>query len=175
MDRFNETVKQVTVSGQSLQPAATGQRSTFPDRQRSTVLWYNRWIGHLHDLVIRGGDMKVLVVDDDLAVADVIAGMLEDLGCDVEVRDGVQPALDWLTSGSLPSLIISDIRMPGGRNGIDLAKEVRRSHPNLPIVLVTGYSDRPTDELNLPVLLKPVSQKAFAEVLKTVRATSSGA
>lgn len=119
--------------------------------------------------------MKVLVVDDDFAVADVIAGMLEDLGCDVEVRDGVQPALDWLTSGSRPNLIISDLRMPGGRDGIDLAKEVRRFHPNLPIVLVSGYRDHPTDKLSLPVLLKPVSQAALAEWVETVRATSSEA
>ena len=41
-----------------------------------------------------GATVKVLVVDDDAAVADVIAGMLEDLGCDVEVRDGSQAALD---------------------------------------------------------------------------------
>ena len=85
------------------------------------------------------------------------------------------PALDWLTSGSRPNLIISDIRMPGGRDGIDLAKEVRRFHPNLPIVLVSGYWDHPTDKLSLPVLLKPVSQAALAEWVETVRATSSEA
>jgi CheY-like chemotaxis protein len=114
--------------------------------------------------------MKVLVVDDDLAVAEVIAGMLEDLGYDVEVRDGPQPALDWLAGGALPDLVISDIRMPGAQNGIDLAKRIRRDHPNMPIILVTGYSDRPTDDLKLPVLLKPVSQTTLARVLEASRA-----
>jgi CheY-like chemotaxis protein len=112
--------------------------------------------------------VKVLVVDDDAAVADVIAGMLEDLECDVEVLHGVQEALDWLARGSLPNLIISDIRMPGPRDGIGLARHVRLAHPTLPIVLVTGYSDRPTDDLKVPVLLKPVSQSALAKVLGTI-------
>ncbi len=117
--------------------------------------------------------MKVLVVDDDSAVADVIAGMLEDLGCYVETRDGVQPALDRLAGGPLPDLIISDIRMPGARNGIDLAREVRRSHPRMPIVLVTGYSHRPTDDLHVPVLLKPVSQSDLAALVTKFRAAPS--
>src|ERR1700722_17970459 len=102
----------------------------------------------------REGCGKGLVVDDELAVAEVIAGMLEDLGCEVEVRDGARPALDFLAEGPRPDLIISDIRMPGGQNGIDLAKHVRRAYPKLPVVLVTGYSDRPTDELQIPVLMK---------------------
>lgn len=113
--------------------------------------------------------MKVLVVDDDAMVADVIAGMLEDLGCEVEVRDGVQAALDWL-AGSVPNLIISDIRMPGPQNGISLARQVKQSYPDLPIILVTGYSDRPTDDLKCPVLLKPVAQATLAAMLDVVRA-----
>jgi CheY-like chemotaxis protein len=114
--------------------------------------------------------MKVLVVDDDLAVAEVIAGMLEDLGCDVEIRDEPQAALDWLAAGVLPDLVISDIRIPGAQNGIDLAKQIRHDHPDMPIILITGYSDRPTDDLKLPVLLKPVSQATLAKMLEGIRA-----
>ena len=114
--------------------------------------------------------MKVLVVDDDLAVAEVIAGMLEDLGCDVEVRHGVEPALELLAAGEMPNLILSDIRMPGGRSGIDLARAVAATHPNVPIVLVSGYADRPTDSLRWPVLSKPVSHAALAKVLESVQA-----
>ncbi len=114
--------------------------------------------------------MKVLVVDDDLAVAEVIAGMLEDLGCDVEVRHGVEPALELLAAGEMPNLIVSDIRMPGGRTGIDLARAVAATHPDVPIVLVSGYADRPTDSLRWPVLSKPVSHAALAKVLETVQA-----
>jgi CheY-like chemotaxis protein len=113
--------------------------------------------------------VKVLVVDDDLAVAEVIAGMLEDLGCDVAVRHGVQPALDWLAREAPPNLIISDIRMPGGRTGIDLAREVTQVHPNLPIVLVSGYADRPPGNLAWPILTKPVSQSALEKTLEQIR------
>jgi CheY-like chemotaxis protein len=113
--------------------------------------------------------MKVLVVDDDLAVAEVIAGMLEDLGCEVEIHDGPQPALDWLAGGALPDLVLSDIRMPGAQSGIDLAKQIRRTYPDVLIVLVTGYSDRVTDDLELPVLLKPVSQSTLARLVEMGR------
>lgn len=89
--------------------------------------------------------MKVLVVDDDLAVGEVIVGMLEDLGCDVEIRDGPQPALDWLAGGALPDLVISDVRMPGAH----------------------------TDDLEFPVLLKPFSQATLTELLEVVRASRS--
>jgi two-component system NtrC family sensor kinase len=117
--------------------------------------------------------VKVLVVDDDLAVADVIAGMLEDLGCDVEVRDGVQPALDWLAEAPPPDLVISDIRMPGGRDGIDLAQAITRSHPTTPVVLVSGYSTHASDDLKWPLLFKPVSQSSLAEMLEQYRPVAS--
>jgi CheY-like chemotaxis protein len=119
--------------------------------------------------------VKVLVVDDDLAVADVIAGMLEDLGCEVEIRHGVQPALDLLAQGWWPNLIVSDIRMPGGRSGIDLAHAVAQSHPGVPVVLVSGYADRPTETLRWPVLSKPVSHTALASMLETVQAGTAQA
>lgn len=111
----------------------------------------------------------MLVVDDDPAAAEVIAGMLEDLGCEVDIRDGPQPALDWLASGALPDLVISDLRMPGAQSGIDLAKQIKRDYPDMQIVLVTGYSDRPTDDLKLTVLLTPVSQSTLAEIVEMKR------
>lgn len=73
-----------------------------------------------------GGYVKVLIVDDDLGVADVIAELLEDLGCHVEIRDGVWPALNRVAAGRPLNLILSDSRMPGDRNGVDLAREVMR-------------------------------------------------
>ena len=63
--------------------------------------------------------------------------------------------------------------MPGPYDGIGLARLVRLAHPTIPIALVTGYSDRPTDDLKLPVFLKPVAQSTLAEMLEVVRAARS--
>ena len=57
-------------------------------------------------------------------------------------------------------LVFSDVMMPGGTNGIDLAREVRQRRPELPILLTSGFADSigsQAQELDIPVLRKPYS------------------
>ncbi len=81
---------------------------------------------------------RVLVVDDDASVVEVIAANLEAEGYDVETAgDGVE-AWDRVVS-SVPDLLVLDWMLPG-RNGIDLLADLRR-HPrtqNLPVVLLSA-------------------------------------
>ncbi len=81
---------------------------------------------------------RVLVVDDDASVVEVIAANLEAEGYDVETAgDGVE-AWDRVVS-SVPDLLVLDWLLPG-RNGIDLLADLRR-HPrtqNLPVVLLSA-------------------------------------
>ena len=51
-------------------------------------------------------------------------------------------------------LVVSDIVMPGGMNGVELARAIRAKQPNLPILLVTGYAGSATST-EFPVLRKP--------------------
>jgi CheY-like chemotaxis protein len=85
----------------------------------------------------------ILLVDDDPAVRDVTAAMLEDLGYGViEASDGAA-ALDLLSKGIRVDLMLADFSMPG-MTGSELAAAAAELRPGLPVLLVTGYADERT-------------------------------
>ncbi|MBW0006766.1 MAG: PAS domain S-box protein [Sphingomonas sp.] len=119
---------------------------------------------------------RVLLVEDDMLVAELTAGMLAELGFDSIVAHSAKEALERLAGGDRPSLVLSDIIMPGGISGIELARKVRDRFPELPIVLTTGYSEQLSSGHGFPILQKPYEMDALAgaisEVLKTEIAVS---
>jgi PAS domain S-box-containing protein len=105
---------------------------------------------------------KVLVVEDDTIVAELAAGMLGELGFDAVVAHSAKEALDRLAGGEKPKLIFTDIVMPGGISGIELARKVRDRFPELPILLTTGYSEQVAGTHGFPVLQKPYELDSLA-------------
>jgi len=82
---------------------------------------------------------KILVVEDQEAVRAVACGFLEDFGYDiVEAEDGLQ-ALARLQETPDIDLMFSDVVMPGGLNGFDLAQAARGIRPELKVVHTSGY------------------------------------
>ena len=106
----------------------------------------------------------VLVVEDDARVREVAADTLRDAGFQVVVaRDGPE-ALALLGRLEPVDLLFSDIVMPGGMTGIELAQAARRLRPDLPVLLATGYGG-PVGSVAGPgfeVLAKPYDQAALA-------------
>ena len=103
--------------------------------------------------------VRVLLVEDDVAVRAVTEGLLADFGCQVEGAPDGPTALARLQAGERFDLLISDIVMPGGMSGVDLAKAAQARDADLPIVLTTGYAgerlgDGP-EALDWPLLRKP--------------------
>jgi PAS domain S-box-containing protein len=100
----------------------------------------------------------ILVVDDDPLIAMSTAGMLEDLGHTViEANSGTQ-ALEILRTGRNVDLMVTDLAMPG-MNGVELTARVRETHPQLPVLLATGYAELPSVKgSGLPRLTKPYEQ-----------------
>jgi CheY-like chemotaxis protein len=82
----------------------------------------------------------ILLVDDDPAVRDVTAAMLEDLGYGVVEADDGAAALDLLAKGVRVDLMLADVAMPG-MSGTDLIREATARRAGLPVLLVTGYAD----------------------------------
>ncbi|WP_334186873.1 hybrid sensor histidine kinase/response regulator [Noviherbaspirillum sp.] len=98
---------------------------------------------------------KVLFVEDDPMVMDVVLPALEGAGFSVvAVRNG-EEALAFLDAGARFDLVFSDIIMPGAVGGIDLARIVQSRWPHIRVVLATGYSDRRVDLPDVRVLAKP--------------------
>lgn len=100
---------------------------------------------------------SILLVDDNDDVAEVTAEMLEGLGYDVVRVSSAGQALNYLEGGGDADLLLTDIVMPGGTNGVDLARIVRNRYPKLPILLSTGYSAaaREASKEGLAILPKP--------------------
>jgi PAS domain S-box-containing protein len=100
---------------------------------------------------------RILLVEDNPQVADVTAQMLRAMGFDVVVADRARKALEQLSaSPERIDLLMTDVVMPEGMNGLDLAKQVRMRFPALPIILTSGYNDVVVDSTEFPMLRKPV-------------------
>jgi CheY-like chemotaxis protein len=110
----------------------------------------------------------VLVVEDDAFVAELAAGMLNELGFEAIVAHSAKEALERLTAGDRPKLIFSDIVMPGGISGLELACKVRDRFPELPILLTTGYSEQVAGTHGFPVLHKPYEMDSLAGAVRKI-------
>jgi CheY-like chemotaxis protein len=80
---------------------------------------------------------RVLFVDDEEGVRDVAREFLEDSGFRVALACSAEEALALFTGGGFDA-VVTDYKMPGS-NGVELARELRRLQPGMPIVLLTGF------------------------------------
>ena len=102
----------------------------------------------------------VLVVEDDERVREVAAETLRDAGFRVIAAQDALEALALLRRGEHFDVMFSDIVMPGGMNGIELAQAARRLRPTLPVLLATGYAGTVAGsaEHGFEVMSKPYDQ-----------------
>jgi PAS domain S-box-containing protein len=107
------------------------------------------------DHVSLKGSGTVLLVEDNPEVATVSTRLLEQLGYNVRWATDASAALAELEKDGI-DIVFSDVVMPGKMDGIGLAKTIRKKNPQIPILLVTGYSSS-TGEIGsqFPILRKP--------------------
>jgi CheY-like chemotaxis protein len=112
----------------------------------------------------RGSAAVVLVVDDDSAVREVTAGILQDLGYRVLEAGSGGAALDAVEKHPAIDLVLLDFAMPG-MNGAELARELRTRRPKLPILYATGYADAAalTEATDDEIIHKPFEETELAE------------
>ncbi len=86
--------------------------------------------------------MCILLVEDEFLIRVIVAEELVEAGFEVrEAEDGDQAAAMIQTRPDVFSLLITDIHMPGDRDGIELACLVREHRPDLPVIFMTGRPD----------------------------------
>jgi len=91
---------------------------------------------------IPASGQAVLVVDDEPAVREILRQILTALGLEVRVANDGRAALDLLRAAPIPyAAIITDLHMPV-MDGIALAREARRLHPEIPVILSSGRVDK---------------------------------
>ncbi|HLM53103.1 MAG TPA: ATP-binding protein [Pseudoxanthomonas sp.] len=111
----------------------------------------------------------VLLVEDDDEVAALVADMLRDLGYEVIHASSANAALGALANERPLDLLFSDIMMPGGTSGIELAREVRQRRPGLPVLLTSGFAEgsrSEADALGVPVLAKPYGLDELRDAIR---------
>lgn len=116
----------------------------------------------------------ILFVEDNADVAAFARTLLEELGHEILYAQTAEAALELTVRGAPFDLVFSDIVMPG-MSGFDLAAEIQRLRPGVPILLATGYSDRLNDEgpSGLPILTKPYSLDELATAIAKAAGRSS--
>lgn len=118
--------------------------------------------------VRRGEGQHILVVEDEENLIAVMADLIEELGFRFLAARSGQEALDILDSGAPVDVMLTDIVMPGGLGGFELASKVRRARPDLPIIYMSGYSGFTSTEMGdviAPMLQKPCPPVELAEAL----------
>jgi signal transduction histidine kinase/CheY-like chemotaxis protein len=108
-----------------------------------------------------------LLVEDDKEVSALTRELLISLGFAVTHVASADAALGALANSREVDIVLSDVMMPGGVSGLQLAREIRKRHPRIPVVLTTGYAESTAGmkdgEFN--VLLKPFTAEALAKAL----------
>lgn len=82
----------------------------------------------------------VHIIDDDAAIRDALALLLEANGYRVKTHDSAVAALPELEEGREPGCVVADVRMPG-MSGLDLQRELNAKAIALPVIIITGHGD----------------------------------
>jgi len=80
---------------------------------------------------------SILVVDDELLIRDLLYDFFNQQGWDISIAENGQKALDILREKKV-DLVLTDLRMPD-MDGLALTTELRKDHPHLPVIIMTGY------------------------------------
>lgn len=84
----------------------------------------------------------VLLVEDESLIRELLIFAFEDAGFDVLDAGSADEAVDILESGGEVAAIVTDVRMPGRRDGLELARWLATARPSVPIFITSGYVSR---------------------------------
>jgi len=124
---------------------------------------------------IETGSTTILIVDDEPQICEFVRWVLADAGYQTRVAESGPSAIDAVTEGGYPDLLLTDVKMPQ-MHGDELAAQLRRGRPDLKVLYLTGLSlelFRHRKALNQweAILEKPCSAK---EILQGVSLLLSG-
>jgi CheY-like chemotaxis protein len=113
----------------------------------------------------------ILVVEDDHAVQAFATAVLTHLGYHVEVAADGRQAIELLPTIATPDLLLTDMVLPGGMDGLKTAQEVVRRCPTTRVLIVSGHTDRDflrSGGQDLEFMPKPYTREALAARVRKV-------
>ena len=134
--------------------------------------------GKVVPTTVRPKDARILFVEDNAEVAETGVAILERLGYRALHAASAAAALAVLDDPSSPDFaaVLTDIVMPGGLSGLDLARRIRARRPALPVVLTTGYSNAGQTAVaeGWTIVPKPYNTETLAGVLQAAIGVTGG-
>lgn len=113
---------------------------------------------------------RILLVEDEDPVRDVMIRLLERLGYRVIAAACAEDAIDLVEDGEEVDLVLTDVVMPG-LTGIEMAEVLKRKYPDLRFLFTSGYTSRemgrPPETPPEPFLPKPFTMEELAERLRS--------
>ena len=116
----------------------------------------------------QGNRERVLVAEDDALLQSVIRDIIESFGYETTVVASGRAALSMIKAGEMFDVLLTDIVMPGGLGGFELAREARAVVPDLPIIYMSGYAghmEKDMGDIIAPMARKPCQPHELAELL----------
>jgi PAS domain S-box-containing protein len=122
----------------------------------------------------------VLVVDDEVDLLEIASAYLEEMGYRVFLATDGARALEVLAREPGIELLITDVIMPGGMNGVELARKVRQLKPGVKIVYSSGFpsdalAERSGTRVDGPLLYKPYQRNDFTAAIRRAMAGDNAA
>ena len=115
------------------------------------------------------GSARILLVEDDQTVAEATQDLLRAMGFDARWAADGMAALAFVENDPQLALVLSDVVMPGGVSGLELARALRDRRPELPVILTTGYSSHASDVVaeGFTLIQKPYRRDVLAASLRS--------
>lgn len=122
---------------------------------------------------ITNGTETILVTEDEAGIRMLAVKMLSNLGYTVLEAENADAAIEMINAGNNIDLLFSDIMMPGDKSGHDLSAWVLENHPDIKILLTSGFNKNPykgNNELvaSIPILNKPYSRSQLSLHIRAV-------
>jgi DNA-binding NtrC family response regulator len=107
---------------------------------------------------------RILLVDDEEGIRNVLSISLTDAGYEVHTAESVAKALEMFRR-LLPAIVLADIKMPGG-DGMELLRQVKTERHDTEVIMITGYGDQDLATRSKALeaadfVAKPISQEAL--------------
>jgi two-component system response regulator MprA len=120
----------------------------------------------------------ILLVEDDLRSARVLARMLREDGFEVELVTDGAVAIGRLGRSPIPDMLVTDLRLPH-IDGLAIARYARSRRPGMPVIIATGYPQEVAraEKMDPPpvVFTKPLDYAALIEALRGILEAEAGA
>lgn len=151
------------------------------DKGTMVCIYLPRYVGEVEepegirtsDLPISETHQTVLLVDDEPLIRMVAAEQLEELGYVVVEAGDAREAMKVLDSPRAIAVLVTDVGLPNGMNGRQLADAARVARPTLPVLFITGYAENAVLnhghlEQGMQVMTKPFDMDTFSRRVRTL-------